>query len=260
MQRLKNNIPNLGTTGFVLGICFWILESVLHTLFWGGGSFLGQLATSEVDEIWMRLVVMVLLTSFGFAAQTLINQRRAAGAALKKSEKQLQHSLRGTSDALEIEKRALYASEDKFRLIFEQSFLGLVRANPTERLLGKMRSWHKLDGKDGQCHYIGEYCSSKFLGLCLQHKKTFCCFSSPLARIIQEQGRPQSQINISWGQPKTPNCRGFTPTEFQKIDFTKINFSEYFSDITNKQINPAASGIGNATSNAVTKFQQSIKK
>ncbi len=140
----------------------------------------------------------------------------------------------------------------------KRSFLGLSRANPTERLLGEMRSWHKLDGKNGQCHYVGSYCSSKFLSLCLQHKETFCCFSSPLARIIQEQGRTQPQINIAWGNPKSPNCRGFTPTEFQKIDFTKINFSEYFSDITSKQVAPAASGLSNAVNNAVSKFKQSI--
>ncbi len=140
----------------------------------------------------------------------------------------------------------------------KKSFLGIVRATVDEKLLAKLRVWHKLDGStdpgNGQCHYVGEYCASKFLGLCVQKKKTYCCFSSPLARIIQEQGRSQPQINLSWGTPKSPNCEGFTPSQFQKIDFSKINFKAYFGDILKVQ----SATISNASNNAVNKFKQSL--
>jgi hypothetical protein len=85
----------------------------------------------------------------------------------------------------------------------------------------------------GLCHYIGEYCSIKletpFGDICLQKKQSYCCFNSKLARIIHEQARPQ--LGISWGSPKSPNCRGFTIEEITKIDWTKIDFSEYIADI-----------------------------
>lgn len=93
----------------------------------------------------------------------------------------------------------------------------------------------------GVCHYVGKYCSWKIKvfghSICLQHKKVYCCFHTKLARIVQEQGRPQlKDFNYSqdWGDAESPNCRGFTPEEFQMLDFDKIDLSEYFGDIENK--------------------------
>lgn len=55
-----------------------------------------------------------------------------------------------------------------------------------------------------------------------------------MARIIHEQGRPQLhafQPDGAWGTPAQPNCRGFSPDEFQALDFSKIDLSEYFDDV-----------------------------
>ncbi|MFH1671884.1 MAG: conjugal transfer protein TraN [Pseudomonadota bacterium] len=60
----------------------------------------------------------------------------------------------------------------------------------------------------------------------------YCCFNSKLARIVHEQGRPQLQGDISsWGGAESPNCRGFTPEEFQMLDFARIDLSEWYGDI-----------------------------
>ncbi len=85
----------------------------------------------------------------------------------------------------------------------------------------------------GMCHEVGTYCTSSFLGICLQKARSHCCFNTKLGRIIQEQGRPQlkSFNAIGWGPVKTPNCRGFTPEEFQSLDFSRIDLSEYYADI-----------------------------
>ncbi|MFZ6006879.1 MAG: conjugal transfer protein TraN [Nitrospirota bacterium] len=88
------------------------------------------------------------------------------------------------------------------------------------------------------CHYVGDYCEKKWpLIGCVQKAKGYCCFNSKLGRIIHEQGRPQL-INFGadggWGSGKAPNCRGFTPEEFQMLDFSKIDMSEYFGDIQTK--------------------------
>ena len=82
----------------------------------------------------------------------------------------------------------------------------------------------------GMCHYIGEYCTDKALGACIQKKKTYCCFNSKLARIIAEEGRKQFK-SFDWGDAKSPNCRGFTPEEFEKIDFSKIDLTEFSNDV-----------------------------
>lgn len=81
------------------------------------------------------------------------------------------------------------------------------------------------------CHEVGTYCSSrvKFLGICLQRKKSYCCFNSMLSRIINEQGR--TQINKPWGPAKTPDCHGFSPDDFSKLDFSTIDLTEYSNTI-----------------------------
>jgi conjugal transfer mating pair stabilization protein TraN len=83
------------------------------------------------------------------------------------------------------------------------------------------------------CHEVGSYCASSFLGVCLQKARGHCCFNTKLGRIIQEQGRPQLKAfngNL-WGSAKRPMCRGFTPEEFQALDFSRMDLSEYYSDI-----------------------------
>lgn len=87
----------------------------------------------------------------------------------------------------------------------------------------------------GYCHYVGEYCKKKvpLLG-CVQKAEAYCCFNSMLARIIHEQGRPQLSTIGDFGTAKSPQCRGFTPDEFQSVDFSKIDLSEYIEDMTKK--------------------------
>ncbi|WP_404478384.1 conjugal transfer protein TraN [Novosphingobium sp. BL-52-GroH] len=85
----------------------------------------------------------------------------------------------------------------------------------------------------GMCHEIGSYCSSSVLGICVQKSRGHCCFNTKLGRIIQEQGRPQlTSFNATgWGSAKNPACRGFTAEEFQALDFSRMDLSEYYTDI-----------------------------
>lgn len=123
--------------------------------------------------------------------------------------------------------------------------------NASERTLAGLRKWGELDG---QCHYVGSYCHEKWpVGGCVQTKKTYCCFSSPLARIINEGGRPQ--LGITWGTPKAPNCRGFKPEEFQKIDFSKVDFSEWIKlEVIPNVQNNAVGNIKNITDGISNNF------
>lgn len=89
----------------------------------------------------------------------------------------------------------------------------------------------------GVCVKVGDRCSIKVFGACIQSKDVFCCFDSVLAKIIHEQGRPQ--VGLGWGSGKSPNCRGFYVDEFMKIDFTRIDFREYVDDLTRQMLNPA---------------------
>lgn len=104
--------------------------------------------------------------------------------------------------------------------------IGLASCSEGEKELGRAKE-AKL------CHEIGSYCSDEVLGFCVEHSKSYCCFNSKLARIIQEQGR--GQLGIYWGDAEHPNCRGLTPEELQRVDFSRIDFSEFYADIQSKQ-------------------------
>lgn len=88
----------------------------------------------------------------------------------------------------------------------------------------------------GMCHEVGAYCSTSILGICVQKSRGHCCFNTKLGRIIQEQGRPQlkSFNAVGWGTPREPYCRGFTPEEFQALDFGKMDLSDYYADIESR--------------------------
>ena len=73
-------------------------------------------------------------------------------------------------------------------------------------------------------HYLGSYCSKRFFG-CLERKRSYCAFSSPLSRIMNEQIRLQN--GRSWGTPENPECGGITFAEFEALDMNSIDLSEW---------------------------------
>ena len=74
----------------------------------------------------------------------------------------------------------------------------------------------------GVTHYLGEYCAKRILGICRRRDRAWCVFTSELGRILHEQARPQ--LGMTWD-----DCRGFSIAEIQRIDFDRVDLSE-FSD------------------------------
>ena len=101
--------------------------------------------------------------------------------------------------------------------------VGLSSCSSEEKALGKAKE-KKLTV------YVGEYCSKKVLGVCLEKKRGYCQFDSKLARIVQEQGR-RDQLGVGFGSGKSPDCRGITVDELQRLDFGVMNFSDFYSDL-----------------------------
>lgn len=136
----------------------------------------------------------------------------------------------------------------------KSAFFGLFRCREHERQLAELRDQEL-------CVSVGdEYCSKKlrFIGfsICLEKKKTYCCFNSQMAKLINEQGRKQLQT-IDWGTAKHPNCRGFTPEEFQSLDFSedKIDLSQWYNQL---QTNSNAD-IQSKISNKINRFYNDIR-
>ncbi|HHW1337408.1 TPA: type-F conjugative transfer system mating-pair stabilization protein TraN, partial [Escherichia coli] len=105
--------------------------------------------------------------------------------------------------------------------------VGLAKCNSEEKALGKAKD-NKLTVS------VGEFCSRKVLGVCLQKKRSYCQFDSKLAQIVQQQGR-NGQLRISFGSAKHPDCRGITVDELQKIQFDRLDFTNFYEDLMNNQ-------------------------
>lgn len=83
--------------------------------------------------------------------------------------------------------------------------------------------------KAGQCVLIGEKCTTSIMGSCVQKAEVHCCFNTLMATLVQKGGR--AQLGMDFGTVDAPNCRGFTPEEFQSIDFSKIDLTEYYEEL-----------------------------
>ena len=104
-----------------------------------------------------------------------------------------------------------------------------------------------LRNKAGLCQHVGSYCSSKVLGACLEKKQAYCCYVSKLAKLINVQGR--EQIGRSMGSAESPDCSGFTAQDLDKVDFSKMDLTEFLDEIKVTLPDPAAQS-GNAEGSA----------
>lgn len=76
-----------------------------------------------------------------------------------------------------------------------------------------------------KCTYLGSYCKTKVFGMCVEKRGSYCCFNSPLSRIVQEQVRPQ--LGLDWGSAKQPQCDGIPIERMGEVDWDKVNLDEW---------------------------------
>lgn len=99
------------------------------------------------------------------------------------------------------------------------------------------------------CHEVGSYCSKKVLKQCITRTVTHCCYNSRLARIINEQGR--DQIGKGWGTATDPDCSGFTMSEMESLDFSRMDMSDFVTEVMSQVSLPNKDGISNDTMSSV---------
>ena len=68
------------------------------------------------------------------------------------------------------------------------------------------------------------------LGLCIEKQKAFCCFNTPIARIINEQAYPP--LGRNWGEAESPDCSGLSLEELQRLDWSRVDLSEWLALLT----------------------------
>ena len=111
---------------------------------------------------------------------------------------------------------------------------------------------HRDEARCAALRRVRHYCSRCITVFghcvaCLARTQSFCCFNSQLARIINQQGR--QQIGKSWGTDtaQNPDCSGFTVAQLQSLDFSKMDLSAFYAEIS-PTLPSASTYINNANS------------
>jgi conjugal transfer mating pair stabilization protein TraN len=94
------------------------------------------------------------------------------------------------------------------------------------------------------CHALGSYCKSKVAGACIERRQGYCCFNSPLARILQEQVRPQ--LGLPWGDPENPACEGIPVERLSAVDWARVNLDEWLGILAQTGKLPSVANINPA--------------
>jgi conjugal transfer mating pair stabilization protein TraN len=77
------------------------------------------------------------------------------------------------------------------------------------------------------CHDVGSNCKAKVLTACIERRKAYCCFNTPLARILNEQIRPK--LGRGWGEADEPDCSGINVLGFGRVDWDRVNLDEWLA-------------------------------
>lgn len=93
------------------------------------------------------------------------------------------------------------------------------------------------DRQNRKSHYVGDHCVTRVLGICVRREQIWCTYGTQLARMVQDQGRPQ--LGLNWGTADAPICDGFTVEQFTAINWSAIDWSEWYSNVS-ASIDPAS--------------------
>lgn len=88
------------------------------------------------------------------------------------------------------------------------------------------------------CVRVGSYCRKEVLGVCIEERESYCCFDSPISRIIQEQARPQ--LGMNFGSAEYPSCEGLAIDDLGKINWDEINLDEWVGLLSMYDLFPTA--------------------
>lgn len=101
---------------------------------------------------------------------------------------------------------------------------GWLECNEQERDLAVKRG-------GSLCTHARTWCSNKvpLIG-CIEESRSYCCFKSILAKIINREGKKQLGLSLE-------DCGGITVDQLQKLDFSKIDMTEFKESVIPKNIN-----------------------
>jgi len=106
------------------------------------------------------------------------------------------------------------------------------------------------------CVYVGKTTSGNKPFHVNKHK--FCCFSNMLNKVFQVEAR--KQLGMSFGSGEHPDCRGLTLSEITRLDFERLDLSEFVLDMKNKMKVPNVGDIGARVTGSIPNIKKVDKE
>lgn len=100
-----------------------------------------------------------------------------------------------------------------------QQFLGRVHTEYKPRLNSLYCDDDEVElaaqNKAGACYFLGAYCQSEILGICLDKRDRYCCFKSPMSKMLRVSMHEQGVITM--GTAEDPQCDGISVSQMQSL-------------------------------------------
>lgn len=112
--------------------------------------------------------------------------------------------------------------------------------------------------EEKRAFYVGKYCAEKDI-VCLKHKESWCVFPSKLASIIQIEGRYQQlgiNFGAAWGETNAADCRGITPEEIERINFSTLDLSPIEKEMVARMNPPKHGQISRANQSHIERLNR----
>ena len=134
MIILNFNKYKLIISGIILGVLFWIIESIMDDLiFYSDGDLIHHLFFADAHEIWMRSIVILLLEALSVYSQIIFNKVKTKEQKLKESEEKYRLISENSNDLI-----AVLNSKFEHEYINEKAYQKILGYS-NEDMLGKTR-------------------------------------------------------------------------------------------------------------------------
>ena len=88
-----------------------------------------------------------------------------------------------------------------------------------------------------QCNYIGHYCKTDSPFGCIEVRDVYCCYNSPLARIVMESA--MDQFGLMEGEdPEDASCPGLTLAQVASLDWSRVDLDQWYALLASNGIIP----------------------
>lgn len=96
----------------------------------------------------------------------------------------------------------------------------------------------------GNCTHLGSYCQTRVLGFCVIKKDRYCCFNSPVTRVLREHLDETGVADL--GTARHPRCEGITFEQMSAINPETVDENEIIGRMHEGNFMPDLQAMANA--------------